>query len=274
MGTAWALAGGGLVPQPLQPERLGLIHWVRGDAGLTVAATRLSRWKNQHGLNADFTLDGVGDAPYVLGDAIDGVPLVTFGVAGDANKGMRTGAPGGGGGANLVDRFGAPMDGSSARDVFMMLRPDWQAAFARIGGNPLAHSTWGAIFSIWDIATPNTGYAWSHAWQSLDVKWATPDGPTSIYNGVPTLVEWRSAAWPAFEFLVNNVLVATIPADISGWVAGGVGPLFLAGPGNPSFLGGAAESLYYDAKLTATPHAKTVNYMRARFPTAPITPDA
>lgn len=276
--TSWSLAAGGLVPQPLQPYKASLIDWVRGDAGLIIgAATRVDRWVNQHGLNDDFTTEAPAgaDDPYALpGDTIDGVQLVTFGVAGAANKGMRTGTPGGGGATNLLNSVGAPMDGSSSRTIITMMRPDYQADFGRIGGSPWAHSTWQAIFSIWNTVAPDTGYAWSHAWQSLDVAWTTPDGPGSIYNGAPTLVEWRSAAWPAFEFLVNNVLVATVPANISTWAPGGAGPLFLGGPGNPSFLGGVAESLYYDEKLSPDAHTKSINYMISRYPSAPIVPDA
>jgi hypothetical protein len=276
-GSAWALAGGVLFPQPLKPAREGLIHWVGGDGSdfNPGGTNQTNAWTNLAPVNDDLTSGdpGYNSAPYILpGDVIDGHQLVTFGVAGDANKGLRTGAPNPGAASNLVDRHGAPMDGSSPRTIMTMLRPDWQAAFGRLGGNPWAHSTWQAIFSAWSDAVLG-GTAWSHAWSQTDVEWATIDSPLNPYNGQPTLVEWRSDVWPNFQFLVNNVLIATVPTDISLWVPGGVSPLVMAGPGNPSFLGGIAENLYYDWGLTASPHAKNIAYFRGRYPSAPITPD-
>lgn len=274
--VSWSLAAGGLVPQPLRPPLDNLILWVRGDAGMTLdAPTRLGRWANQHGLNADLTSGDPGTAsePYVLGDNIDGVPLVTFGVGVDANKGLRTGAPNPGAASNLVDALGNPMDGSSARTILVMHRPDFQAAFGRIGGNPLAHSTYGAIFSLWADITPNGAQAWSHAWQSEDVNWGPQTGGAgSPYNGVPTLTEWTTSAWPAFEFRVNNVVKPTVPTDISTWTPGAAAPLVLAGPGNPSYLGGVAEILYYSAGFTAAQRTKAIDYMVSRYPSAPIVP--
>jgi hypothetical protein len=161
------------------------------------------------------------------------------------------------------------MDGGSARTWIGMFRPDWQAAFARMGGNPLAHSTWQAIVSAWSDAVLG-GTAWSHAWTQTDVEWSTDDNPSNPLNGVPTLVEWRSDVWPNFQFLINNVLIPTVPSDISAWAPGGTGPLFLAGPGNPSFLGGVTEINGYDAGLTLAEHAAVIAYYISRYPSAPI----
>lgn len=264
MSPGWALQGtGGLTPQPLRPPMLGLVQWIKGDADLTVAATRVSFWGDQSGEGQDFVqLASPGNQPYDLGDQIDGIPCVSFGAGGDANKNMETLAA-------FHDRLAVPMDGAAARTIMVVWKPRFDAAFGRTGGVIWSANTWGAYFEL----NPNLVADGAYAWLRTGGDYAnglqfTPvtGGAGGPYNGVPTLTEWTSSGFPDISFLVNNALTALTPGALFG-VPGAASNANLSGQ-SIACLGAFSELLVWDYRLDTAPaeHAKAIDYVRSRFP--------
>lgn len=267
MSPAWALAGRGGTPQPLRPPLTGLVQWVKGDAGLTVVATRVSAWADQTDLAQDLVQPNGTLQPYDTGDSVDGIPCISFGAAGDANKELSTAA-------NFVDRASVPMDGASARTVMAMIKPRFDAAWGWIGGPVWQQSNWQALFDLESTDVPDGAYAWARAWRDFTSSMEfgpVTGGALSPYNGTPTLIQFSSPGSPAGTFRLNNVLTALTPPTMPG-VAGGVGVATVSTDTGTAFLGGLPELLVWDFDLETDPAAQlqAVNYMRSRFPSAPI----
>lgn len=262
MPTAWALASGGAVPQPLRPPLLGLVQWVKGDAGLSVAATRVSSWTDQSSKGQDFVQPNGATQPYDLGDSIDGIPCISFGAAGDANKSMSTVA-------NFVDRTSTPMDGASPRTVMAVIKPRFDAAWGLLGGVLWSSSNWGALFD--QESSPPGNWAWARAWRNTATAMQFTDATN--YNGLPTLVEYQSPGSPALTFLLNNVAKALTPSTMPG-IAGGAGPAILSDVPTISFLGAVSEALVWDYDLSTDPiaHTKAIDYIKTRYPSVPVVP--
>lgn len=247
------------------PPLEGLVQWMKGDAGMTVAATRLSAWADQSAMGQNFLQVAAGENPYVLGDDIDGIPLVTFGVAGDANKHLAT--PG-----DFVDRFSVPMDGSSARTVMAVIKPRYDAAYGRTGGTIWGQSSWDAMFELRSDFVTDGAYAWERSdgdYASALQFTPVTGGALGPYAGIPTLVEHASPGFPALNFLVNNVGTPLAPPVMygspSGAAAARLSILSIA------FLGGIAELLVWDHLLTAEEHAQAIGYINGRYPSI-VTP--
>lgn len=264
MSPAWALEGRGGTPQPLRPPLAGLVLWVRGDVGVTRAAGRVSAWADQSDVGQNLVQVTPTSEPYDNGDAIDGIPLIEFGTGAEANKFLRTSA-------NFVDRFHVDMDNSHARTYACMTKPKYYADYDRIGGPIVDSGTFQAGFELYSGLTPSAAYAWARGWLTDNLQWGPQTGGAlSPFNDVPTLVVWKSAGYPQIDFLVNNVTRTLTPATQQGG-SGGASPLFLAGTGAAlGYLGGASELLGWDHALDAAEDTTLVDYMRTRYPTAPI----
>ncbi|MGH9442405.1 MAG: hypothetical protein ACRD16_09015, partial [Thermoanaerobaculia bacterium] len=146
-------AGGSEPPVPVPPSE-GLVQWLKTDVGITLVAGRVASWADQSGFAQDVAQPQVSDRPYMLGDTIDGIPLMTFGAGGDANKFLFTAGV-------FVDRFSVPMDGAAARTVMIVQKPRFDAAYGRTGGHLWLESTsWCAMFELRSDFVPDGAYAW------------------------------------------------------------------------------------------------------------------
>jgi hypothetical protein len=259
----WALAGSGaLTPQPLRPPLLGLVQWVKGDADLSVAATRVSAWGDQSALAQDYGQPSAGERPYDLGDQIDGIPCVSFGVAGDANKFLITAG-------DFVDRLSVPMDGAAARTVMVVLKPRFDAAYGRTGGNIWCQSTWNAQFELRSDFVTDGAYGWNRGLSDYaDALQFTPvtGGALGPYNGTPTLLQWSSPGFPALSYKVNNVDTTLTPAVMYG-APGTAAPAQLS-INFVALLGAISEQLVWDYDLTtdAAAQQQAIDYIRSRYP--------
>jgi hypothetical protein len=271
MSPAWALpTSGGAFPQRLRPPAVGLVQWAKGDADLVPgAATRIASWLDQSPLGQDWVQDQVGDRPYDLGDQIDGIPCLSFGVAGDANKFFTTAS-------NFTDRLGAPMDGAAARTVMVMIKPRFDADWGITGGNVWVQSSWNALFELRSNAipaVPDGAYGWMRAaGDYANALQFTPvvGGALGPYSGAPTLLQWSSPGFPSLEFRINNVPTTLTPAAMYS-TPGGVGPAQLS-INFIALLGSVSEQLVWDYDLTsdANAQAAAVDYMKTRYPSAPV----
>lgn len=262
----WALAGtGALTPQPLRPPRVGLVQWVKGDADLVVAATRVSAWGDQSPMGQDWGQSNATNYPYDLGDQIDGIPCVSFGVAGDANKFFQTAG-------NFVDRLGNPMDGAAARTIMVVWKPRFDAAYGRTGGTIWGQgdgNKWNAAFELRSDFVANGAYGFIPAGGDYtNAQQFTPvtGGAGGPYNGTPTLCQWSSSGAPALSFRVNNAPTVLTPATMFG-------PPGAAARANLSIefianLGAISEQLAwdYDLETDAAAQTQAIDYVRSRYP--------
>jgi len=269
MAPAWSLIKGGAFPVPLRPSSTGLVQWTRSDVGLTISpATRVAAWADQSGHGQDWQQTGgnPGNAPYVLGDDIDGNPLITFGVGGDANKSFNTAA-------QFTDRFGSPMDGAHARSVLAVLKPIFSGAYNRTGGPVWSANSWWSEFFLdpTGIFGPvNGAYAWvdnNGSWGDANQFTPVVSGGAGPYDSVPTLAEYFSPGRPALGFKINDVDVPLAPLTMHG-AAGPASAAQLSDSSSLAFLGGLTEVLVYDFDLRtdATAYAKTLAYLASRYP--------
>lgn len=258
--------GSGPGPTPLHPPLLGLVQWTKSDVGLTVSpATRAAAWADQSGHGQDWQQNGnnPGNAPYVLGDDIDGIPLITFGAGVDANKSFNT--PG-----TFKDRFGVDMDGAHARTVAVVTKPIFSGAYNRMGGPAWEANSWDSYFFFdpTGIVGPVDGaYAWidnvgdfAHA-NNFTPQNGSGGGP---YDGVPRLVVWSSTGRPQLTFSIDGVDVPLTPTTMHG----AAGPASQAefGDGLPCYLGGITEILVWDRALGPADLAALNAYIGSRYP--------
>jgi hypothetical protein len=272
MAPAWALTVGSAHGRPPVPASTGLVQWAASDVGLTIApATRAAALADQSGHAQDWQQNGAnpGNAPFVLGDTIDGIPLITFGTAGIANKSFNTAA-------NFKDRFGVDMDGAHARTSFVVVKPLFDGAFNRMGG-PLwnANSWWSYFFfdPTGIVGPVNGAYAWTDTGGGYGVaNQFTPQDGSALgpYNGVPFLVAHFSAGRPDLEFRINNTITVLAPLTMHG--AAGPASAAQMSDGGLAFMGGFTENLVYDYDLRTAPAelAQTLTYLRSRYPSIPI----
>jgi hypothetical protein len=252
----------------LAPPLDGLVQWVKGDVGVsqTDAPTRVSNWADQSGHSQDFTQPNAGGQPYILGDSIDGIPVITFGAGIDANKSFVTAA-------NFKDRFGVDMDGGSPRTIFCVIKPDQSGAFGnRTGGILWNGNTWDSYFFIDPdgiIGPAGNGYAWMRT--PGDFGNANVFTPTASYASTPTLSQHFSNGRPDLEFRINNVINPLTPATMFG-AAGAASPATFSDSGSLAFLGGVSEILVWDYDLRTNPTAlaQANAYIQLRYPSISI----
>lgn len=272
----WALrTGGGVAPTPLHPPLLGLVQWERSDAGLIVTTpTRVAGMIDQSGMGQDWQQAGgnPGSAPYLLGDDIDGIPLITFGVGGDANKGFDTTA-------SFKDRFGSDMDGSHARTIAIVTKPIFSGAYNRMGGTLWEATSWMTqfFFDPTGIVGPANGaYAWLDTAGNFGAaNNFTPQDGSALgpYNNVPMLVMWSSSGRPQLNFRINNTPVVLAPLTMPG-AAAGASAARLSATGSLAYLGGFTENFAWDYDLLLNPPAvsQLVSYIQSRYPVIPVVP--
>jgi hypothetical protein len=262
------MQSGAAVPQPLRPPLLGLVQWVKGDAGLDVAATRVISWADQSAAGQDFAQPTVASRPFDTGDSIDGIPCISFGAGATANKSLVTAG-------NFVDRTATPMTGASARTVMAVIKPSFDVAWGWTGGQIWSQSNWQALFDLESTFVPDGAYAWARAWRNPATAMAfTPitGGAGGPYDGTPTLVEYQSSGSPALTFLLNNVATTLTPSTMPG-VAGGTSIATLSIDTPQSFFGAMSELLIWDYNLSTDPvaHTQAIDYIRSRYPSLPLT---
>lgn len=262
--------GSGAGPTPLHPPLLGLVQWTKSDVGLTVSpATRVAGWADQSGHAQDWEQQGnnPSNAPYILGDDIDGIPLITFGVAGDANKGFQTVG-------TFKDRFGADMTGSSPRTIYVVTKPKFDGAFARMGGELWMANSWETDF-FFDptgiIGPVNGAYAFSGITGSgigpATSNQFTPQngGAGGPYDNVPRLLSWSSSARPQLTFAIDGGAPTVLAPTTMIGAAAGASIAFL-GASFPAYLGGVTEVLVWDHVLDAGETATALAYIGSRYP--------
>jgi len=273
VSPAWAMRGGIVVPQPLRPAHTGLVQFTVSDSRITFGApTRVVGWGDQSGHAQDW-IGGSGGGntnyPYILGDDIDGKPLITFGTAADANKILSTVA-------NFKDRFGVDMDGAAPRTIYQVVKPKFDAAFARMGGSVWSATSWIAqfFFDPTGIVGPVDGaYAWGDVGGDyVHANNFTPQDGSALgpYNNTPFLLSYYSAGRPDLEFRINNVPITLAPTAMHG-SAGAASRAFFSSE-TLSFLGGATENLVYDFDQRTAPsdEGQTLDYLQANYPSIVI----
>ncbi len=250
-----------------QPPRLGLVQWIKGDAGLTVVATKVSAWADQSGFGQNFLQANPGNQPYSLA-TINGIPSISFGVAGDANKFMQTAA-------QFKDRNGVAMSGTSARTVMVVWRPRYDPAYGRTGGYIWGQGDtthWNAYFELRSDVVANGAYAWTktigdygNALQFTPI----PGGAGGPFDGIATITEWTSSGWPDITFRINNAVTALTPATMNST------------PGTPDVaslstqfiacLGAISEVLVWDYAIDADARSQAIQYLTGRYASTPTT---
>lgn len=254
------------------PSTVGLVQWVKSDVGLTISpATRASNWADQSGQGQDFRQDGnnPGNAPYVLGDSIDGKPLITFGTGVDANKAFDTAA-------NFKDRNGIDMDGAHARTILTVIKPQFSGAYNRAGGPLWSQPSWVSYFFLdpTGIVGPvNGAYAWFNtSYATANQFTPVSGGSGGPYDGTPLLTEYFSSGRPDLEFRINNTMIPLTPTTMDG-AAGGAAPAHFSDSNALAFLGGVTEILVYDYDLRTDPtsYTQTISYIGSRYASLSLT---
>lgn len=279
---SWSLARGAFIFSSRQPSKTGLVAWFKGDVGILPASPatgNIVSWADSSGHGQD--LDDVGPstrAPLVGLDDIDGIPAVSFPIAGTSDVYIRRLA-------NLVDRNGDPIE-AGPRTVFVVTKPKFSASNFSITGGPaftFFNNTlpqFGCLFDLESNFVVNGAYCWSSAWRDpANALQATPlvGGAGGPYDHVPTLLEWRTTGYPQLDFLLNNALTTLTPAVQYGGTGPSANTGFMLGNegiggAGLNYQGSFSEVLVYDYDLTTAPsqHAKTIAYLRTRYPSIPL----
>jgi hypothetical protein len=136
------------------------------------------------------------------------------------------------------------------------------------------------VFDLEDNFAPDAFYAWSAGWRDPGSALQAPDtagGSGGIYNGAPTLGEWRSTGYPDISFAINGTPATLTP----GTMYGSTGPTpaggFLlgncaVGGAQLNFLGAVAEAIVWDYDLSTAPtkHTQALEYFASRYPSIPV----
>lgn len=267
-------AGGG-------PPRLGLVFWVKGDAGLTRvldpdAGFLVTAWADQSGMGQDLS-SPAGFQPLAGVDTIDAIPCVTYQQTSATDEQYMTRA-----GFSMLNRSSVPFSFAQPRTVMAMVLPRFTAAAFNITGGPVfcfgELPAFQCIFDLEDTDVPNALYAWSSGWRDLTPAAKGPNttgGAGGIYNGVPTLVEWHSTGNPNLTFAINGAAAALSHQQYGATGATPNQGFFLGTPQagvGLHFLGAFAEVTVWDYDLTtdAAALAAARTYYRTRYPSAPI----
>ncbi len=261
-GATAAYAGGPGAAAATSPPRTGLVQWVKGDAGITLVSGRVSAWADQSGSGQNFVQGTAGERPYMLGDTINGIPALSFGVAGDANKHMGTAG-------NFVNRSNVAMTGSSARTVMVVSKPRFDAAFGRTGGTVWSQGTWFALFELRSDLVANGAYAWMRAagdyGNALQFT-PIPGGASGPFDGTVIVTQHASPAFPSLGFSVTSREMTLAPSVMYGT------PTTLPAGAQLSelaigYLGSISEVLVWDYDLTTDPtaQAQAISYLAGRY---------
>lgn len=278
MSPAWATAQGGIPPRPPSPPLTGLVFWVKGDEGLESSAGLATAWLDQSSKGQDLDHFDVDHQPLTGEDEIDGIPCLSFplnNVDGTTYLQRETA---------MVNRLDAPFGFGQARTVMAALLPKFSGAAFSITGGPVFSFFEGplfqCLFDLEDTDDPDAFYAWSSGWRDLGAALRAPDeagGSGGIYNGTPTLAEWRSTGYPDIAFAVNGADLTLTPGTQYGTTGPNPPGGFLIGNAavngfGLNFLGAVAEVLIWDYDLSSDPaaRAQALAYFAYRYPSIPM----
>lgn len=255
----------------VEPPREGLILWLKGDAGVTSSAGKITYWADQSGYGQDVSAAS-GDAPNYGTDTISGVPCVVYPGTGTTDKRLeRT--------TNLKDRnnvnIGTSVGETDTVTVMAAFRPTLVGAI--LGGCVFAIrrslAEFGCIFDV--EGAKGGGLYWFYlqdaAWkQGLAV--VGPDSTQIAYDGIPTIADWR-LDYPSLKISVNAGADLTLSSAV---VLGGVDGQQGFSVGNNVNIGGTAyndphafmslaELLVWDYELSGSLLTDARTYLGTRY---------
>lgn len=268
------LGSGGATPGGNTPSMEGLILWLKGDVGVTTSVGNpnlATAWADQSGFNQDFNTDE-GFEPNTGLESINGINCISMPASSTAYM-QRFGT-------GLLDRNGNQMGlGAAETNTFSVL-----AVFA-IGetnfdffGGVLLHfngadgSPVQTMFDMEHTNRPDGLWLFSNGWRDYGVSNHGPDTAPSVYDGIPTMVQCSSTAFPNVDVKVNNVDTTLSPLTQQGSQFGATTPLAMVGNSlrtgfGLGFVLKIGEILAYDHHLPSSPaaQAQTVSYLQGRF---------
>ena len=244
----------------------GLILWLKGDAGRTVAGGLLTAWADQSGYGQDFAQDP-GTGPSANLDTINGIPCASFAMGSTAYLKR----------AGLRDRNGVQMGYNTGETqsvtVLAVFRPA-QTSFSIYGGpvfffGGTASPPFQCIFDNEDNLGADGWWLYSRGWRNAADSLQGPNITKTSFNGANTSAMWSSSGFPDINVNVNGSDVPLTPTTMPGVIGGAATPTAMLGnilPGGfgLAFGGAIAELLTWDYKLTPAEATQAIRYIGTR----------
>lgn len=280
-GSGNAVTAGSASTSTPTPPTVGLVFWVKGDAGLVTVVDPdvgpvVVRWRDQSGFGQDVVDLPGNPGPYAGRDTISGIPCATWDTDGGhgatALRGLfRV--------AGLVDRNGHPFGygtgETQARTVVAVIMPRYSAtAFDITGGIVCEMGSTPAWQPLFDLE-PNFGnargfYLFSAGfWRgAANAGPDTTGGVAGPYNGTPIVVEWNSTGFDNLGVRLNGSTTALTPSVMGGGTGPTINPQFSLGrqsSGGFNFFGAMSEMLIFDHVLDDDERVDLTTYIGARY---------
>lgn len=251
---------------------VGLVVWLKGENIVSSGAT-VTDWTDSSGYGQHFTADP-GFAPETGIATIDSIPCVSFrdSIAASSAALVRTGG--------ISDRNGTVMGyntGETPGITVMAVFKITETLFS-VHGGPIFHRVgsasppFQALFDLEGGASiaVNSFWLWSRGWRAGADSLAGPNMDPTTFDGIPTLGEWWSDAFPNITAAVNTGEVPLTPTTMPGAIGGAstafamIGDVLTGGAGL-AFGGDIAEILVWDHALDDDERDQARRYIGGRY---------
>lgn len=246
---------------------VGLVLWLKGDAGRTVVGSALTAWADQSGYGQNFGTDATYE-PAANAVTINGIPCASFSAASTAYL-IRAG---------LRDRNGVQMGyntGETQSVTVMAVFKPGLTSFSIYGGPVFmfggsASPPFQCIFDNEDNLGANGWWLYSRGWRNAADSLQGPNVVETAFNGAATVGMWSSSAFPDISVAVNGSSVSLTPTTMPGAIGGAATPTamlgnVLTGGFGLAFGGAIAEVLVWDYKLSPAEAAQATAYVAGRY---------